>query len=79
MVHAESMPKDTVAEGVFIEQLDLSGMTISEAVNAVDDYIAGKTASKIRLNINDNWVEAVSYTHLDVYKRQALNRALHQL
>ena len=60
VVHAESMPKDTVAEGVFIEQLDLSGMTISEAIDAVDDYIAGKTASKIRLNINDNWVEVTA-------------------
>lgn len=45
---------------MFIEQLDLSGMTISEAIDAVDDYIAGKTASKIRLNINDNWVEVTA-------------------
>ena len=48
------------AEGVFIEQLDLSGMTISEAIDAVDDCVAGKTASKIRLTINDNWVEVTA-------------------
>ena len=39
---------------------------------------AGKAArATLKLGYDDGpWVEAVSYTHLDVYKRQALARAV---
>lgn len=57
---AGSMPKDTIADGIFIDDVDMSGMTISEAVDAIDDYITGKTGSRITLNINNNWVEVTA-------------------
>jgi len=57
IVFAQGMAKDTIAEGVFINEVDMSGMTISEAVDAVDEYMVNKSQSTVRLNIEDNWVE----------------------
>lgn len=59
-VYAQNMPKDVMADGIFIDEVDMSGMTISEAVDAIDAYIEGKTGSRITLNINDNQVEVTA-------------------
>lgn len=45
---------DTVKEGVFIEDIDISGMTYDEAVSAVEEYVSTITSAKFILNINDN-------------------------
>lgn len=56
VVYAAGMPKDTIADGIFIDDMDMSGMTIAEAVDAVDAYIQDRTDSQITLNINENHV-----------------------
>jgi len=57
IVYAQGMAVDTIADGVFIDDIDMSGMTISEAVAAVDEYITATSQCTIRLNIDSNWVE----------------------
>ena len=55
VVYAAGMPKDTIADGIFIDDMDMSGMTIAEAVDAVDAYIQDRTDSQITLNINEGY------------------------
>ena len=55
--HAAQLAEDTIAEGVYIEDMDMSGMMVSEAIEAVDSYVKGRMDTMIRLNIEDNWVE----------------------
>ena len=48
----EAADDDTVAEGVFIEGIDVGGMTLEEAKTAVEDYIGGLRNSQIRVSFN---------------------------
>ena len=45
---------DEIAQGVFVEDVDVSGMTKEEAKAAVDEYMAGKAEEKITLTVKDN-------------------------
>ncbi len=54
---AAELAEDTIAVGVYIEDMDMSGMTVSEAIEAVDSYVQSRMDTTIRLNVNDNWVE----------------------
>lgn len=45
---------DEIAEGVFVEDVDVSGMTKEEAKAAVDEYMAGKAEEKITLTVGEN-------------------------
>lgn len=45
---------DEIAMGVFVEDVDVSGMTKEEAKAAVDEYMAGKAEEKITLMVGEN-------------------------
>ena len=44
---------DEIAMGVYVEEVNVSGMTKDEAKAAVNEYIAGKTEEKITLTIGE--------------------------
>lgn len=44
---------DEIAMGVFVEDVDVSGMTKEEAKAAVDEYVAGKAEEKITLTVGE--------------------------
>lgn len=45
---------DEIAMGVFVEDVNVSGMTKEEAKAAVDEYMAGKAEEKITLTVGDH-------------------------
>lgn len=45
---------DEIAMGVFVEDVNVSGMTKEEAKTAVDEYMAGKAEEKITLTVGDH-------------------------
>ena len=45
--HAAQLAEDTIAEGVYIEDMDMSGMMVSEAIEAVDSYVKGRMDTMI--------------------------------
>ncbi len=49
---------DTIASGVYIEEVNVSGMTKEEAKTAVNDYLSGKSEEKITLAVGEEAVEA---------------------
>ena len=55
---AENEP--TICNGVFIDAVDVSGMTKSEAQTAVDDFVDGLRSKGVAIKVNDN----VIYTTL---------------
>ncbi len=46
-----------IAKGVFVDEVDISGMTKEEAKAAVDEYISGKSEEKITLTVTDKELE----------------------
>lgn len=48
---------DEIAAGVFVEDVDVSGMTKDEAKTAVDEYMAGKAEEKITFTVGENELE----------------------
>ena len=61
-----------IAMGVYVEELNVSGMTKEEAAAAIDEYVEGKTEEKITLTVGDHEVEVsrgdlgVTWTNEDV-------------
>ena len=48
---------DEIAMGVYVEELNVSGMTKEEVTAAIDEYVEGKSEEKITLTIGDNELE----------------------
>lgn len=44
---------DEIAMGVYVEEVNVSGMTKEEATAAVNEYVSGKTEEKITLTVGD--------------------------
>ena len=76
----------TIPDGVFVGDIELGGMTKEEAGQTIQDHVNTLADRKVTLDIEGTPVEAtagelgftwsnpeaVSYTHLDVYKRQPI-------
>ena len=72
---AQAKTDDTIKTGIYAGDVELSGMTAQEATAVIEEHIEGlKDVEITLLAANDHDVTttagAVSYTHLDVYKRQ---------
>ncbi len=48
---------DKIASGVYVDEVNVSGMTKEEAILAIDEYIAGKAEEKITLTVVDKELE----------------------
>ncbi len=48
---------DEIAMGVYVGEVNVSGMTKEEAITAVNEYVAGKAEEKITLTINEKELE----------------------
>lgn len=48
--------KNKISNGVYIDTVDVSGMTKDQAAKAVNDYIADRKSKSITINIDDNTV-----------------------
>jgi vancomycin resistance protein YoaR len=48
---------DKIAGGVYVDEVNVSGMTKEEAIIAIDEYIAGKAEEKITLTVVDKELE----------------------
>ena len=48
---------DEIAMGVYVDEVNVSGMTKEEAVTAVHEYVSGKSEEKITLTINEKELE----------------------
>ena len=63
---------DEIAMGVYVEELNVSGMTKDEAKTAIDAYVEGKSEEKITLSVGDQELEVsrgdlgVAWTNEDV-------------
>ena len=61
-----------IAMGVYVEELNVSGMTKEEATAAIDTYVEGKTEEKITLMVGDHELKVsrgdlgVTWTNEDV-------------
>ena len=72
--------RDRTYAGLLARGFDLAGSAAGETIRgtSVDDRIDGRGGADTLLGGrgSDSYFYAVSYTHLDVYKRQGLRRAL---
>ena len=50
---------DEIAMGVYVEELNVSGMTKTEAKQAIDEYVESKSEEQITLTVGENSVSAV--------------------
>jgi vancomycin resistance protein YoaR len=57
-VYASAEENDTICKGVFIDEVDVSGMTKSEAESAVKDFIDGLKNKGVAISVGDNTVYA---------------------
>ena len=48
---------DEIAMGVYVDEVNVSGMTKGEALAAVNEYVSGKSEEKITLTINEKELE----------------------
>ena len=56
-IQVEAKAEDRILNGIYIDQIDVSGMTVAEAKNAVNKMIEEKLATSITLKcVNDNEV-----------------------
>ncbi|WP_455719034.1 VanW family protein, partial [Anaerosporobacter sp.] len=53
-----SVDDDSICKGVFIDSLDVGGMTTEQAQEAVDQYIADRANKKITIQVDDKSVTA---------------------
>ena len=64
--------RDEIAMGVYVEELNVSGMTKEEAKAAIQEYVEGKSEEKITLSVGENELNVsrsdlgVTWTNEDV-------------
>ncbi|NLL71912.1 MAG: hypothetical protein GX237_00075, partial [Clostridiales bacterium] len=67
-IYASTTEDNTITEGVFIEEIDVSGLTAKEAKEAVNDYVNELKGKEISFKVNDNIVTAtlgdLGYTYV---------------
>jgi vancomycin resistance protein YoaR len=76
-VLARGTQSDAIHEGVYVDGIDLSGMTVSEAQAVVNSYVSGLGEETLTLKIFDNELQValqdlgLSCTNLDVIQEAA--------
>ena len=72
---AYAAEKNTITEGVFIDEVDVSGMTANEAEKAINEFVDELRTKEISIRVNDN---IISTTLGDMGYSYKLNNAIEQ-